>query len=349
MSAVPTEREMEEKAARAYGEPEDPEALKWCRHTFTSLHYQGKPECYTLALKINKVNPGRGNYRIGLCYKYGIGVEKNVSEAAKYFSLASDKNVWALWDLALLYEQGYINSQTKDENGKDVFDAVNEPKDELKKSGKPKAFDLFWEAKERGMKHAKAKLAEFYENCKPEDLSNAEYIKNGKAGAVPNLDTAIELYIAAVSPSSPDVAEEFMVKFVRKAVGFCGRLVAKYNLPEKALVLDKALLENQFDKTVALLDFRTIRKLARDIPEQADKLNNYLSQKGFNRQPRSSGYIPRGGRGGFRGGRGGRRGPTCYKCGEFGHVSRDCPHEAPLCFSCHKPGHSSRECPLRKA
>lgn len=38
----------------------------------------------------------------------------------------------------------------------------------------------------------------------------------------------------------------------------------------------------------------------------------------------------------------------CYKCGQFGHIQKDCPEED-TCFYCYQPGHVVADCPERKA
>ncbi|KAH4178196.1 hypothetical protein HBI56_021940 [Parastagonospora nodorum] len=55
-----------------------------------------------------------------------------------------------------------------------------------------------------------------------------------------------------------------------------------------------------------------------------------------------------GGRGGYGGGQGGGYGgarqTTCYSCGGFGHMSRDCT-QGQKCYNCGEVGHLSRDCP----
>ncbi|KAJ4348902.1 hypothetical protein N0V95_005082 [Ascochyta clinopodiicola] len=56
-----------------------------------------------------------------------------------------------------------------------------------------------------------------------------------------------------------------------------------------------------------------------------------------------------GGRGGYgggagQGGFGGARQTTCYSCGGFGHMSRDCT-QGQKCYNCGEVGHLSRDCP----
>ncbi|XP_057495824.1 glycine-rich protein 2-like [Actinidia eriantha] len=66
---------------------------------------------------------------------------------------------------------------------------------------------------------------------------------------------------------------------------------------------------------------------------------------------RGGGYgFNGGGRGGGRGGRGGGGGEAnaCFKCGEAGHMARDCYQGGGRgggCYNCGEDGHFARECP----
>ncbi|KYK60545.1 hypothetical protein DCS_01682 [Drechmeria coniospora] len=60
------------------------------------------------------------------------------------------------------------------------------------------------------------------------------------------------------------------------------------------------------------------------------------------------GGAPYGGGAGGPGGYGGGAGKTCYSCGGYGHMSRECVNGM-KCYNCGESGHYSRDCPKESA
>jgi len=315
--SVEIDDSMKDLIKRAFVD-KDPEAKKQFDETTSGYMKNGRAKeafaAYTIA--VNEHNTART--RLGVCYRDGTGVEKNMKEAVELFKKASDDgNCASKLELAKLYEAGFIDRN-------DV--GVNESKPEY--VDRKKTFEL-------------VKQVEEQVDWTPVLYKLAEYYEVGYDGVCErNLDEAVRLHIK-INEKEPKIGH------VTRTIQFCGRLVSKYDAKDKALELDTYLFENRFDLTVSVLEFHAIRSIAQNLLEKgnkelSDKLNEYLASKRY--VPRR-GYAPRDKRGSLRPP---RRDVRCYNCNEFGHTSRNCPYAGPVCYNCHKPGHKSSECPDRK-
>ena len=78
------------------------------------------------------------------------------------------------------------------------------------------------------------------------------------------------------------------------------------------------------------------------MEELTQKVSEVMSTRvaGIQHPRGAAGNITRGPARGFRG--------SCYRCGESGHMARDCRKAAAVCGICGNPGHKDDDCALRR-
>ncbi|MCI31462.1 cellular nucleic acid-binding protein, partial [Trifolium medium] len=97
-------------------------------------------------------------------------------------------------------------------------------------------------------------------------------------------------------------------------------------------------------------DFATLVNKSRICDEDGKAKTNYyksLSEKKGRGQDRGKPYADKGKKGVESSGGRKKNGGQCYKCGEMGHNSYECPKKEDKCFNCGKLGHKFDVCQVK--